>query len=135
LNRFWGCTGGVFGAIAVTAGAFGAHGLKKIVGPDALAVFETAARYQMYSAFALLAIALLRPTCHARSVQRCGWCFLVGTTLFSGSLYAMALTDLTWRFLGAVTPFGGVLIIAGWVLLAIAAATKQNDPGQADPKP
>ncbi len=130
MNRFWGCTGGIFGALAVAGGAFGAHGLKKIVGPDALTIFETAARYHMYHSLAILAVALLAHAKPSRTSRVAGWCFLVGTLLFSGSLYAMALSDMAWRFLGAVTPIGGVFMIAGWISLAIAAAKSSNNPSE-----
>ena len=97
------------------AGAFGAHALRDRLTPADLATFETAARYQMYHALALLAVGLLTD----RGVTRAGaagWLFLAGVALFSGSLYLLVLTGQRW--LGAVTPFGGVAFIAGWVALA-----------------
>ncbi len=103
----------VLGAVAVTAGAFGAHGLKDHVAPEDLAIWETAVRYQAWHALALLACAALAP---ARRLGGAVWCFLIGTVVFSGSLYVLVLTGARW--LGAITPLGGVLMIAGWVLLA-----------------
>ncbi len=111
--------GAASGFIAVAAGAFGAHALRTRLGADLLAVFEVGVRYQMYHALALLAVAWAATRWPGRAVVAGGWCFVAGTLLFSGSLYALALTGL--RGLGAVTPFGGVLFLAGWLLLAYAA--------------
>lgn len=127
MNRFWGRVGGACGGLAVVAGAFGAHGLRNAVGPEALTVFETAARYHMYHALAIVAVALLAHARPSRVARLAGWCFLAGTLLFSGSLYAMALSDLAWRFLGAVTPLGGMFLIAGWVFIAVAATNSSGD--------
>jgi uncharacterized membrane protein YgdD (TMEM256/DUF423 family) len=113
--------GALSGGIAVTAGAFGAHALKARLSPDLLAVFETGARYQMFHALALVAAAWAagRGAGAAGAATWAGWLFVAGTLLFSGSLYALALTGV--RALGAVTPFGGVAFIAGWIALAVAA--------------
>lgn len=119
MERLFSVLGAVSGFIAVAAGAFGAHALKTRLTPDMLAVFETAARYQMYHALALLAVAWAWARWPGRLATASGWCFVAGTVLFSGSLYAMTLTGA--RGLGAVTPFGGVLFLAGWLLLALAA--------------
>lgn len=118
--------GAVSGGIAVAAGAFGAHALRARIEPRLLEVFETAARYQMYHALALLVVALLARTdsgpaadpAAARALAVAGWSFVAGTLLFSGSLYAMALTGV--RVLGAVTPLGGVAFLVGWGFLALA---------------
>lgn len=104
---------------AVAAGAFGAHALRAHLSPDLLAVYETGARYQMYHALALIGVALVSAHAPQRLTAAAGWCFVWGTMLFSGSLYLLALTGTTW--LGAVTPFGGVLFLAGWGCLAGAA--------------
>jgi uncharacterized membrane protein YgdD (TMEM256/DUF423 family) len=104
----------VSGFLAVAFGAFGAHGL-----PDMLAVFEVAVRYQMYHALALAAVALALPRWPSATLQVAGWCFVAGTVVFSGSLYVLTLTGMRW--LGAVTPIGGVAFLAGWALLAWAA--------------
>ena len=105
----------VNGALAVAAGAFGAHGLKALLSPNMLAVFETSARYHMYHALAM-AIAALAGARFAPAL------FLGGIVLFSGSLYLLALSGITW--LGAITPIGGVLFLAGWVCLAAFALRK-----------
>lgn len=102
--------------IAVAAGAFGAHALRARLEPDMLAVFETAARYQMYHALALCIVGLLA----GRAARAAGWLFVSGTVVFSGSLYLMALTGERW--LGAVTPVGGAAFIAGWGWLVLGAA-------------
>ena len=113
----------VFGALsaflAVAAGAFGAHALRGRLSPDLLAVFETAARYQMYHALALIAVAWAVVRWPGPLSQWAGWLFLVGTVLFSGSLYALALSGVRW--LGAITPLGGIAFLAGWVCLALSA--------------
>jgi uncharacterized membrane protein YgdD (TMEM256/DUF423 family) len=88
--------------------------------PDLLAVFETGARYQMYHALALLAVAWAATRWPAVPVRAAGWLFIGGTILFSGSLYLLALTGTRW--LGAITPLGGLLFLAGWAALAIAFA-------------
>jgi uncharacterized membrane protein YgdD (TMEM256/DUF423 family) len=118
MDRGFFALGAVSALIGVAAGAFGAHGLRAIVAPDLLAVFETGARYQMYHAFALLAAAWAATRWPGRRVRAAGWLFAVGTLLFSGSLYLLVLTGV--RSLGAVTPFGGLALIAGWACLASA---------------
>jgi uncharacterized membrane protein YgdD (TMEM256/DUF423 family) len=116
--------GALSAGIAVAAGAFGAHALREQVGPDRLQTFETGARYQMYHAFAILACAWLS-TRDARPLPyRAGLCFLAGTLLFSGSLYALTLTGV--GLFGAITPLGGVAFLAGWGLLAWTGATHQS---------
>jgi uncharacterized membrane protein YgdD (TMEM256/DUF423 family) len=106
-------------AIAVAAGAFGAHALKERLNEQDLATWETAARYQVTHALALLFVSRML----ARGVAGtalAGWGFVVGTIVFSGSLYLLVLLDQRW--LGAVTPIGGVAFIAGWLALAAAMA-------------
>jgi uncharacterized membrane protein YgdD (TMEM256/DUF423 family) len=115
--RFWLVTGALLAAAAVAAGAFGAHGLRGRLSPGDLATFETAARYQIYHALALMAVALLAER-GAGGVAGAGWLFLTGILLFSGSLYLLTLAGLRW--MGAITPLGGVAFILGWVLLAMA---------------
>ena len=105
----------VGGAVAVAAGAFGAHALRDAVTPERLATWQTAASYGLAHAVAA-ALAASRPT---RWAQRAAALFLAGTLLFSGSLYALVLLDAPW--LGAVTPLGGVAFIAGWLSLAASA--------------
>jgi uncharacterized membrane protein YgdD (TMEM256/DUF423 family) len=103
--------------IAVTAGAFGAHVLRERLPSELLAAFETGARYHMYHALALFAVAWAETQWPSRLVRASGWLFIAGTALFSGSLYVLALTGVTWW--GAVTPVGGVLLILGWAALAL----------------
>ena len=109
--------------VAVALGAFGAHALKGRLTPDMTAVWQTAVLYHAWHALALLAVGvLLLQWPGQRAVEVAGWLFVAGIVLFSGSLYAMALTGV--RGFGAVTPFGGVAFLAGWVVLAWAAATR-----------
>jgi uncharacterized membrane protein YgdD (TMEM256/DUF423 family) len=119
VNRRWAALGSVSAFVSVAAGAFGAHALKLRLGPEALAVWETAARYQMVHALALLAVAQAAVAWRSPAVRSAGWLFVAGTLLFSGSLYALALTGM--RGLGAVTPLGGAAFLAGWACLAWAA--------------
>lgn len=109
--------GALSAAIAVAAGAFGAHALRDRLAPDLLQVFETGARYQMYHALGLLAVAWAVGRAEGAGPRRAGWLFVLGTLLFSGSLYLLALTGV--RALGAITPLGGIAWIAGWTLLAL----------------
>lgn len=112
--------GALLGGVGVGLGAFGAHGLRQRLSPEMLAVFETGARYQMYHALALLAVAaLLARQDASRALTFAGWSFTAGTFIFSGSLYLLALTGVST--LGAITPIGGVAFLAGWLALAIAA--------------
>jgi uncharacterized membrane protein YgdD (TMEM256/DUF423 family) len=117
-DRLFATAGAASGLIAVAAGAFGAHALKAHLAPEMLAVFETGVRYQLVHALALLAVAWAVTRWPGRLATASGVCFIAGTILFSGSLYALTLSGM--RGLGAITPIGGVLLLAGWVLLAIA---------------
>lgn len=110
--------GAVSGFAAVALGAFAAHALRARVTPDMLTVFETGARYHMYHALALLAVAWVGTRGGGASATAAGWLFIAGTVIFSGSLYLMGLTGHRW--LGAITPIGGACLLAGWVALAIA---------------
>ena len=105
-------------------GAFGAHALEARLAPDLRAVFETGARYQMYHAFALIAVAWAWARRPARIFAVSGWLFVAGIVVFSGSLYLLALTGT--RALGAITPLGGLAFLAGWLCLAWGAATKMR---------
>jgi uncharacterized membrane protein YgdD (TMEM256/DUF423 family) len=118
----WVRIGAILGLLGVGLGAFGAHGLKeKLQTLGTTATFHTATEYHLYHALALLAVGLLaqagRPGSALSAVA--GWSFLVGILLFSGSLYALAVTGYTK--LGAITPFGGILFLVGWIALAVAA--------------
>lgn len=115
-GRVFGLIGAMSACVAVAAGAFGAHGLRSRLDAEALAVFETAARYQMYHALALILIAAAGERLSGASAAWAGWLFVAGTALFSGSLYALALSGI--RALGAITPIGGVCFLVGWLLLA-----------------
>lgn len=108
--------------LSVAAGAFGAHALQDRLTPEMLRVFETAARYQMYHALALLAVAWAQSEFPHPCVASAGWLFLAGTILFSGSLYALSLSGARWW--GALTPIGGLLFLAGWCCL-MAGALRQ----------
>ncbi|HEX8110472.1 MAG TPA: DUF423 domain-containing protein [Kofleriaceae bacterium] len=114
----WIAIGALNAALAVAAGAFAAHGLRDRLDARALEVFETGARYHMYHALGLIAAGLVASSA-ARGAQIAGWIFQVGIVLFSGSLYALALTGV--KGLGAITPLGGLAFLAGWLWLAWAA--------------
>ena len=107
--------GAINGGIAVAAGAFGAHGLRDKISQHSLEVYETAVRYQMFHALAMILCAVVA-TSGARTA---GWLFQAGIILFSGSLYLLALTETKW--LGAITPVGGLSFLAGWAALAWSA--------------
>ena len=116
--------GAVSGFVAVAAGAFGAHTLRARLDADALAVFETAARYQMTHALALLFVGWVARRRPRSALRVAGWLFVAGTVLFSGSLYGLALSGV--RGLGAVTPLGGLAFLAGWVALAIGVVRERD---------
>jgi uncharacterized membrane protein YgdD (TMEM256/DUF423 family) len=116
MSRQFGYLGAVFAGLSVAAGAFGAHSLKGIISVDMLMAFETAVRYQMYHALALLIVSGMLTHVSERSLRVVNWCFVAGIILFSGSLYVVALTSTRWA--GAITPLGGVAFLAGWITLA-----------------
>ncbi len=115
----------LFGGLSVAAGAFASHALKERLSNRAMEIFEVGARYQMYHALALLLVAILlsQTESPATSLVASGWLFIVGIFIFSGSLYALSLSDI--KILGAITPLGGAAFIAGWGALAIAAFSYQ----------
>lgn len=115
----WFATGALLCGLGVVLGAFGAHGLQGRISAEMLAVFETGVRYHFIHALGLLAVAWAMSRWPSGLVGAAGWLFVVGILIFSGSLYILALTGARW--LGAVTPIGGVCMIAGWVVLAIGA--------------
>ena len=119
LERGFFALGALSALVSVAAGAFGAHALRERLTPDMLAVFETAARYQMYHALGLLAVAWAVGRWPGGAAVSAGWLFIAGTVLFCGSLYLLTLTGHRW--LGAITPLGGLAFIAGWAALAWAA--------------
>ena len=119
MSALFTALGALFGFLSVAAGAFGAHALQRRLPHDLLTVFETGARYQMYHALALVLVGLLAARAPSAALHAAGWLFVAGVALFSGSLYALALSGV--RVLGAVTPVGGLCFLAGWALLAWAA--------------
>jgi uncharacterized membrane protein YgdD (TMEM256/DUF423 family) len=119
VDRTFLLVGAVAAFLAVTLGAFGAHGLRGRLTPEMLAVFETGVRYHMYHALAIILVAVVMGRMSGWLIQTAGWCFVAGIVLFSGSLYALALSGVT--VLGAITPIGGVAFLAGWACLAFAA--------------
>ena len=119
MDRVFFALGALSAFLGVTAGAFGAHALKSRLAPDMLAVFEVAVRYQMYHAFALIVCAWAATKWPGTLVNTSGWLFVAGTIVFSGSLYALSLSGVRW--LGAITPLGGLAFLAGWICLAVAA--------------
>lgn len=120
MDKMFFLLGSGLAGLSVALGAFGAHGLKRLVAADLLANWETAARYQMYHALALLAVAwaLSHWPGQAKLLAAGGWFFMAGVVLFSGSLYLMVLSGMKW--LGAITPLGGVAFVAGWLCLIVA---------------
>ena len=118
MDRLFFRLGALSALVSVAAGAFGAHALRVRLTPEHLATFETAARYQMYHALGLMAIGWAITRWPGPLPVWAGWLFVVGTVLFSGSLYLLALTGVRWW--GAVTPLGGVAFLTGWVCLALS---------------
>lgn len=112
--------GAVFGLLGVAAGAFGAHALRGRLPAGDLEIFETAVRYQLYHALALLAVAWAAGRWPGGATTVAGWSFVAGVGVFCGSLYLLVFTGQRW--LGAVTPVGGVALLVGWLALAWAAA-------------
>lgn len=107
--------GAGYGLLGVALGAFGAHALRGRLSPELLAVYHTGVQYQFYHAFALLVVGLLCTVRPGPGLGVAGWCFAAGVLLFSGSLYLLALSGTRW--LGAITPVGGLLFLAGWAAL------------------
>ena len=111
----------ILAALTVAMGAFAAHGLKNYVSDKALATFETAVRYQFYHVFALMIAGILYKDFYFAAIKVAGWLFITGIILFSGSLYLLAIVQGTvepgYNWLGAITPFGGLAFIAGWIFL------------------
>jgi uncharacterized membrane protein YgdD (TMEM256/DUF423 family) len=106
--------------VAVGLGAFGAHGLRQRLSPDMLAIFETGVRYHVYHALGLFAAAWVLDKNPASLANAAGWAFTLGIVIFSGSLYILSISGVRW--LGAITPIGGVAFLVGWILLVLAAA-------------
>ena len=125
INKTFLQVGALMALLGVVLGAFGAHSLKESLPVDRLATFEIGVRYQMYHAIALVLVALLNPYLSKRSLNIAGYLFIAGIVLFSGSLYLLACRDViglsSWRWLGPLTPIGGMCFITAWGLLFIAA--------------
>jgi uncharacterized membrane protein YgdD (TMEM256/DUF423 family) len=119
MDRTFLMVGALAGFVGVALGAFGAHGLRARLSPESLAVFETGVRYQMYHAFAILIVAVALARFDGWILRTAGWLFTAGIVVFSGSLYALALTGT--RTFGAITPIGGLAFLAAWALLAWTA--------------
>jgi uncharacterized membrane protein YgdD (TMEM256/DUF423 family) len=127
MDRVFLGLGAAFGLLGVAAGAFGAHAIREMISPERQATWETAARYHLYHALALLAVGLLlsmrgEAGSGAGPITLAGWAFATGIVIFAGSLYLLALTDIRW--LGAITPLGGVAFLLGWALLGWGAVQK-----------
>ena len=119
MSRLFFGFGSGFALIAVVTGAFAAHALKTRLSPDMFQVFEVAVRYQMYHALGLIAVAWAASQWNSQLIAASGWLFVAGIVIFSGSLYILSLTGIRW--LGAITPIGGVAFIIGWGCLLWAA--------------
>jgi uncharacterized membrane protein YgdD (TMEM256/DUF423 family) len=121
MSRIFLAIAAIFGGLSVAAGAFATHALKERLSERSLEIFETAARYQMYHALALLLVALLlmQEKISQPTLVAAGWSFIIGILFFSGSLYVLSLTNI--KLLGAIAPLGGAAFIVGWLAIAIAA--------------
>ncbi len=116
FDRLFLALGSLFALLAVALGAFAAHALKARLGADLIGTFEVGVRYQMYHAIALLAVGLAHKSWPSPLLAASGWLFVIGIVVFSGSLYVLSLSGIRW--FGAITPFGGIAFLAGWVCLA-----------------
>ena len=121
MHKIFLSVGALLGGIAVALGAFGAHGLKKIVPPDTVSTFQTGVQYQMYHALALIAVAIIFERFPNKLMSWAGISFCIGILLFSGSLYLLTILKATGKVgmegIGIITPFGGLFFIVGWLLL------------------
>jgi uncharacterized membrane protein YgdD (TMEM256/DUF423 family) len=128
MNRNFLSIAALLGALSVALGAFAAHKLKEIVGPETVAVFETGVRYQFYHVFALLLVALLSDKTSNKWMVWAGNCFITGIILFSGSLYALTALKIAdnnhLKLVGIATPIGGLFFIAGWLFLWVGVSKK-----------
>lgn len=123
MNKKFITTAAFLAALAVISGAFGAHALKEKLSPESLQIFETGVRYQFYHAFALLAVGILYKDFPGKLLQWAGTLFICGIILFSGSLYVLCGVQ-SMKWIGAITPFGGLCFIAGWILLGSGVSKK-----------
>ncbi|MFN0135839.1 MAG: DUF423 domain-containing protein [Phycisphaerae bacterium] len=120
----WLALGALSGFLAVALGAFGAHALKDRLTPDLLTIYQTGAHYHLAHALALSLVGIARRTKPATALSVAGWAFLIGTVIFAGSLYALAITGI--RQFGAITPIGGVAFMIGWIALAIDGFSRRS---------
>jgi uncharacterized membrane protein YgdD (TMEM256/DUF423 family) len=124
MHKLFLLLGALFAGLGVALGAFGAHGLKQLVGPETVGTFQTGVQYQMYHAFALLLVGVLYERFPITQLTWAGGLFVAGIIFFSGSLYLLAALKAANKVgitgIGIITPIGGLLFIAGWLLLAIA---------------
>lgn len=127
MDRSIAVWGSVLAFIAVGLGAFGAHGLREHLSPASMAIYQTGSHYHLIHALGLVAVAAVSDK--VRTARFVSWCFIFGILVFSGSLYLLAITEKRW--LGAITPIGGVCFLAGWATLAYGAARshKAGTPG------
>ena len=128
MHKFFLTAGASLAGLGVILGAFGAHSLKQMVGPETVGTFQTGVQYQMYHAFALMIVGILFDRMPSATLQWAGIAFIVGILLFSGSLYLLAslkaMNKVGISGIGIITPFGGLFFIAGWLLLLIAILRK-----------
>jgi len=128
MHRTFLSLGAVFGGVAVALGAFGAHGLRKIVSPEVVSVFQTGVQYQMYHTLALLIIAIVYERLPGKWIKLSGYLFSLGILFFSGSLYLITALKAEERavptLIGAITPVGGLLFILGWLIFLIVLFKK-----------
>jgi uncharacterized membrane protein YgdD (TMEM256/DUF423 family) len=118
MVKLWLVSATIFGFLSVALGAFGAHSLKNVLDEYGKAIYEKAVVYQMFHAIALLAVGLLQHVAKTTSFSFAGWGFFTGVVLFSGSLYLLAITGMKW--LGAITPIGGVAFLFGWICFSFS---------------
>lgn len=121
MHKLFLMAGAIFGGLSVALGAFGAHALKDLLTKNQrLDVYETAVRYQFFHALGLILLGILIQQMPHKFLNSAGYAFIIGTIIFSGSLYILSITNIRW--LGAITPIGGLAFIIGWVLLLLAVA-------------
>lgn len=124
MNSLFLCLGAISAFLGVSMGAFGAHALKTVLSSDMLEVYKTAVSYQMWHALGLIAIAFIPQASESALVHWAGWLMFAGILLFSGSLYLLTIFNLKW--LGMITPIGGVAFLSAWLLIAIFAVKTQS---------
>lgn len=123
---------GLLGLTAVLAGTFGAHGLRPTLSESAMQMYQIGVQYHLVHAAAMIGLAGLHARCHSRWIAAAAWCWIAGVDIFSGSLYALAISGTRW--LGWITPGGGALMIAGWCCI-VAAAFAHASASHADTRP